>query len=70
MLTRNTLPEKNDVFNAYNTKPGANGKLTITFSAEDPEDGAYWMPVNKGEPYYFVARYYKADLQNLPNACQ
>ncbi len=65
-LTRNTLPAKNDVFNAYNTKPDADGNITITFSVDDPKDGTYWMPVNAGEPYYFVVRYYKADLNNLP----
>jgi len=65
-ITRNTLPGKNDLFNAYNTKPNANGNITITFSAEDPKDGTYWMPVNKGEPYYFVCRYYKPDANNLP----
>ena len=51
---------------AYNTKPDANGNITVTFSVEDPGDGTYWMPVNAGEPYYFVVRYYKADLNNLP----
>jgi hypothetical protein len=65
-ITRNTIAGKNDVFNAYNTKPDANGNITITFSVEDPKDGTYWMPVNSGEPYYFVVRYYKADLNNLP----
>lgn len=65
-LTRNTLPGKNDIFNAYNTAPDEDGNITITFSAEDPEDGTYWMPVNADEPYYFVARYYKPDLDNLP----
>ncbi|TRX72507.1 DUF1254 domain-containing protein [Carboxylicivirga sp. M1479] len=65
-LTRNTLPGKNDLFNAYNTKPDENGNITITFSVEDPNDGTYWMPVNAGEPYYFVARYYKPDVNNLP----
>ncbi len=65
-LNRNTLPGKNDIFNAYNTKPDANGNVTITFSVEDPENGTYWMPVNLGEPYYFVARYYKPNLDNLP----
>jgi hypothetical protein len=65
-LTRNTLPGKNDLFNAYNTKPDANGNITVTFSVEDPKDGTYWMPVNAGEPYYFVVRYYKPDLDNLP----
>ncbi|MFC2166267.1 DUF1254 domain-containing protein [Acidobacteriota bacterium] len=65
-ITRNTLPGKNDVYNAYNTKPDADGNITITFSVEDPKDGTYWMPVNAGEPYYFVVRYYEADLNNLP----
>jgi hypothetical protein len=65
-LTRNTMPGKNDVFNAYNTKPDADGNITVTFSAEDPEDGTYWMPVNAGEPYYFVVRYYKPDVDKLP----
>jgi hypothetical protein len=66
LLTRNTIPGKNDLFNAYNTEPDPSGNITITFSAEDPGDGTYWMPVNAGEPYYFVVRYYKADLTNLP----
>ena len=61
-ITRNTLAGKNDLFNAYNTKPDAAGNFIITFSVEDPKDGTYWMPVNAGEPYYFVVRYYKADL--------
>jgi len=65
-LTRNTIAGKNDVFNAYNTKPNTDGNITITFSVEDPNNGTYWMPVNEGEPYYFVVRYYKADLENLP----
>jgi hypothetical protein len=65
-LTRNTLPGKNDLINAYNTMPDENGNITITFSVEDPKDGTYWMPVNAGEPYYFVCRYYKPDLNNLP----
>jgi hypothetical protein len=65
-LTRNTLPGKNDLFNAYNTEPDADGNITVTFSVEDPEDGTYWMPVNAGEPYYFVTRYYKPDLNNIP----
>jgi len=65
-LTRNTLPGKNDLINAYNTKPDENGNVTITFSTEDPKDGTYWMAVNKGEPYYFVCRYYKPDVNNLP----
>jgi hypothetical protein len=65
-LTRNTIPGKNDLYNAYNTEPDANGNITVTFSVEDPEDGTYWMPVNAGEPYYFVIRYYKPDLNNIP----
>ena len=65
-LTRNTMPGKNDVFNAYNTEPDADGNITVTFSVEDPADGTYWMPVNAGEPYYFVVRYYKPDLENIP----
>ena len=65
-ITRNTIPEKNDLFNAYNTEPDQDGNITITFSVEDPDDGTYWMPVNAGEPYYFVCRYYKPDLNNLP----
>ena len=65
-LTRNTLPGKNDIFNAYNTEPDQDGNITITFSVEDPQDNTYWMPVNAGEPYYFVVRYYKPNLENLP----
>lgn len=65
-ITRNTLPGKNDVYNAFNTKPDENGNITVTFSAEDPKDGTYWMPVNKGEPYYMIVRYYKPDLNKLP----
>ncbi|MGL1887964.1 MAG: DUF1254 domain-containing protein [Reichenbachiella sp.] len=65
-LTRNTIPNKNDLFNAYNTTPDENGNITITFSVEDPKDGTYWMPVNAGEPYYFVCRYYKPDVNNFP----
>jgi hypothetical protein len=66
-LTRNTIPEKNDLFNAYNTKPDENGNITVTFSIEDPKDGTYWMPVTAGEPYYFVVRYYKPDVSKLPS---
>ena len=65
-LTRNTIPGKNDLFNAFNTKPDANGNITVTFSVDDPGDGTYWMPVNAGEPYYFVVRYYKPDVSKLP----
>lgn len=57
-LTRNTLPGKQDIYNAYNTKPGKDGNIIITFSVEDPQDGTYWMPVNAGEPYYYVERFY------------
>lgn len=66
LLTRNTLPGKNDLFHAYNTKPDAEGNITVTFSVEDPKDGTYWMPVNAGEPYYFIVRYYGPDLDDLP----
>jgi len=65
-LTRNTLPGKNDLYNAYNTKPDENGNVTITFSVEDPKDGTYWMEVNPGEGFYFVWRMYQPDLDNLP----
>jgi hypothetical protein len=65
-ITRNTLAGKNDLFNAYNTKPDKNGNITVTFSVEDPKDGTYWMPVNAGEPYYFVDRFYGPDVTNLP----
>jgi len=65
-ITRNTIANKNDLFNAYNTTPDENGNITVTFSVEDPKDGTYWMPVNAGEPYYFVCRYYKPDVNNLP----
>ncbi len=65
-LTRNTIPGKNDLLNAYNTEPDENGNITVTFSVEDPKDGTYWMPVIAGEPYYFVMRYYKPDPDNLP----
>jgi hypothetical protein len=65
-LTRNTISGKNDLYNAYNTKPDANGNITVTFSVEDPKDGTYWMPLNAGEPYYFVVRYYKPDVDKLP----
>lgn len=57
-ITRNTLPGKQDIYNAYNTKPGKDGNIRITFSAEDPKDGTYWMPVIAGEPYYYVERFY------------
>jgi hypothetical protein len=66
LLTRNTLPGLNDIYNAYNTVPDDNGHVTITFSADDPNDGTYWMPVIAGEPYYFIVRYYGPDLDALP----
>jgi hypothetical protein len=69
-ITRNTIPSKNDLFNAYNTTPDAEGDIPITFSVEDPMDGTYWMPVGAGDLYYFVVRHNKADLDNLPpNHC-
>ena len=46
------------MYNAYNTEPNAEGNITITFSVVDPEDDSYWMPVNVGEPYYYVERFY------------
>jgi hypothetical protein len=66
LLTRNTIPRRNDLFNAFNTTPDADGNITVTFSVENPEDGTYWMPVSAGEPYYFIVRYYGADLNALP----
>jgi hypothetical protein len=62
------LPGAQDVFNAYNTKPDANGNITITFSTTEPNDGTYWMPVNEAEPYYFVERYYAPDMDKLVTA--
>ena len=44
-------------YNAFNTKPDAEGNVTFTFSMEDPKDGTYWMPVTEGE-YYMIFRYY------------
>ena len=46
--------------------PDDDGTVTITFSASDPDDGTYWMPVISGEPYYFSMRYYGPDLAALP----
>jgi len=66
LMTRNTIPGRNDIFNAYNTKPDDKGHITVTFSVEDPNDGTYWMPVSAGEPYYFIVRYYGPDLDHLP----
>lgn len=65
-LTRNTIPGKNNLFNAYNTRPDADGNITVTFSSKNPNDDTYWIPVNSGEPYYFIVRYYKPDVKNLP----
>ncbi|MGF1718556.1 DUF1254 domain-containing protein [Vibrio kyushuensis] len=64
-LTRNTLPDAQDVYNAYNTKPNEEGNIQITFSSEDPKDDTYWMPVNAGEPYYYVERFYGPDVGNV-----
>jgi len=69
-LTRNTIAGHNDLFNAYNTKPDANGLITITFSPNKPKNlpvGHYWMYVNAGKPYYFVSRYYgpTIDIETL-----
>jgi len=61
-LTRNTLPNAQDVYNAYNTKPNKDGNIQVTFSIEDPKNGTYWMPVNAGEPYYYVERFYGPEL--------
>ena len=44
-------------YNAFNTKPDADGNVTFTFSIEDPKDGTYWIPVTEGG-YYILARYY------------
>jgi hypothetical protein len=67
--TYNTIEGKNDIYNAYNTKPDENGNITITFSVENPKDGTYWMPVNKG-PYYFAERNYGPDLDKISSALQ
>jgi len=64
-ITYNTLPNAQDVYNAFNTKPDANGNITITFSVEDPQDDTYWMPVNKNEPYYFVERFYAPRMDEI-----
>ena len=70
-VTYNTIPNaKNQVFNAYNTKPDSNGNVTITFSVEDPKDGTNWMPVNANEPYYFVERYYGPRMNELKTVLQ
>ncbi|GAL17035.1 putative exported protein [Vibrio maritimus] len=72
-LTYNTIPgAEHQVYNAYNTVPDENGNITITFSSENPNDGTYWMPVNKDEPYYFVERYYgprMAELETILQRC-
>lgn len=64
-LTRNTLAGSQDVYNAYNTKPNKDGNIQVTFSVEDPQDGTYWMPVNAGEPYYYVERFYGPELGQI-----
>ena len=72
-ITYNTIPgAEHQVYNAYNTQPDENGNITITFSTDDPQDGSYWMPVNEGEPYYFVERYYgprMAELKTILQRC-
>lgn len=49
----------NDIqaYNAFNTEPDKNGKVTFTFSKKEPKDGTYWMPV-MDSGYYILARYY------------
>lgn len=69
-VTYNTIPGAQDVYNAYNTKPDADGNITITFSAKDPKDGTYWMPVIDGEPYYFVERFYGPRMDEITTALQ
>jgi hypothetical protein len=69
-VTYNTIPGAQDVYNAYNTKPDENGNITITFSAEDPKDGTYWMPVVAGEPYYFVERFYGPRMDEITTVLQ
>jgi len=54
------------LFRAYNTQPDVNGNITVSFSVEDLKDGTYWVPVNVGELFYFVVRYDKPDLNNIP----
>jgi len=65
IITKNTYPNTNDVFNEHNTKPDSNGNVTVTFSSEDPKDGTYWMPVNADEGYYMITRYYVPDYDKL-----
>jgi len=65
VITKNTYPNTNDVFNEHNTKPDANGNVTVTFSSKDPKDGTYWMPVNADEGYYLITRYYVPDYDKL-----
>ncbi len=64
-VTYNTIPGAQDVYNAYNTKPDANGNITITFSAKDSKDGTYWMPVIEGEPYYFIEHFYGPRMDKI-----
>lgn len=69
-VTYNTIPNSQDVYNAYNTKPDADGNITITFSSEDPMDGTYWMPVIEDEPYYFVERFYIPRMDEVTTALE
>lgn len=69
-ITYNTLAGAQDIYNAYNTKPGADGNITITFSVKDPKDGTYWMPVNADEPYYFVERFYGPQMDKITTALE
>jgi hypothetical protein len=64
-VTYNTIAGAQDIYNAYNTKPDANGNITITFSAKDPKDGTYWMPVIEGKPYYFLERFYGPRMDEI-----
>jgi len=64
-VTYNTIPNAQDVYNAYNTKPDADGNITITFSVKDPKDSTYWMPVIEGEPYYFIERFYGPRMDKI-----
>ena len=69
-ITYNTLAGAQDIYNAYNTKPDADGNITITFSVKDPKDGTYWMPVNADEPYYFVERFYGPQMDKITTALE
>jgi hypothetical protein len=41
--------------------------LAVTFSIGDSRGGTFWMSVDVGEPDYFVGRYYKPDVDQLPS---